>query len=399
MSRKDDIKRLLVNHSRRLQILKEQQALHGISADPKIPIEIKDIEAEIEKLQAELGTLRDGGFDEEASIDLSGLVQNSTHSELGRIQGKDQKTQVLRQLRTTLANLYPYEADARRIAQDAGLEITSLRLGDSAINDWHSILSEAEKRDKIQALVESAQEEYPANQSLSEAYQAYMAVTKIDNSAIQFPPTESSNISSQHSTPIRLIKILFLAANPRDTKPLQLDEEIRSIDQALRKTEFRDHFEILQHWAVRYSDLQELLLRHKPNIVHFSGHGSNVSEIILQDNQGNSHPLSVQALSRLFSILKGNIRCVVLNACYSEEQAQSIAQSIDLVVGMNKAIGDLAAINFATAFYQALGYGQSLQTAFELGCSMIDLANLNEQDTPQLLAKNKDTAQIVLIAI
>ena len=54
MARKDDIKKLIENHYRRLQRLREQQALEGISVDPKIVIEIEDIQASIEELQTEL---------------------------------------------------------------------------------------------------------------------------------------------------------------------------------------------------------------------------------------------------------------------------------------------------------------------------------------------------------
>jgi len=191
------------------------------------------------------------------------------------------------------------------------------------------------------------------------------------------------------------IKIFFLAANPEDTNPLRLDEEMRGIDQALRQAEFRDKFDVRQHWAIRVTDLQGYLLRHKPDIVHFSGHGSTASEIILEDNEGNSHPVSIRALSQLFSVLKGNIRCVVLNTCYSEQQAQAIAKHIDCVTGMSKAIGDAAAISFSIAFYQALAFGKDIKTAFDLGCLQIDLENLNEQDTPKLIAININPSEIV----
>ncbi len=184
-----------------------------------------------------------------------------------------------------------------------------------------------------------------------------------------------------------MIKILFLAANPTDTSRLRLDEEIRSIDQALRQTEFRDRFVLYQQWAVRVTDLQGHLLRYKPNIVHFSGHGSTSNEIILEDNNGNSHPVPPRALSQLFSVLKDDIKCILLNACFSENQAQELASNIDCVIGMSKAIGDKAAISFATAFYQALGYGRDVKTAFELGCLQIDLKNLNDQDVPKLIAE------------
>jgi len=182
-----------------------------------------------------------------------------------------------------------------------------------------------------------------------------------------------------------VIKILFLTANPLDTSSLRLNEEIHAIDHALQQAEYRDKFDIAQHWAVRSTDLQSYLLRHKPHIVHFSGHGSAASEIILEDEHGNSHPVSVQALSRLFSVLKENVRCVILNACYSESQAQAIAQHIEYVVGLSQAIREQAAISFAMAFYQALGFGKDVRTAFELGCNQIDLRNLGEQDVPKLI--------------
>ena len=146
---------------------------------------------------------------------------------------------------------------------------------------------------------------------------------------------------------VRSVKILVLATNPGKTDQLRLDQEVRQIDAALQQSRFRDSFELEQQWAVRVSDLQRLLLRYKPDIVHFSGHGSEFSEIILEDSDGNSKPVTASALSRLFSLLKDNIQCVVLNACYSEVQAEAIAQHINCVVGMSGAIGDEAAISFS----------------------------------------------------
>ncbi len=202
-------------------------------------------------------------------------------------------------------------------------------------------------------------------------------------------------MATQNTAPS--IKILFLAANPEDTLPLRIDQEIRAIKQTLLQTEFRDKFDLEYEPAVRASDLQGLLQHHKPHIVHFSGHGSSANEIILEDDLGGSHKISEQALSQLFAVLKDNIRCVVLNACYSATQARAIAQHIDCVVGMSQAIGDEAATRFSVAFYQALGYGKNVQTAFELGCLQIHLENLKEQDTPKLLALKTNPQEIIFV--
>lgn len=190
-----------------------------------------------------------------------------------------------------------------------------------------------------------------------------------------------------HSTePLQPIKVLFLAANPLDTTPLSTAQEVRSIDQALRNAQFRDYFDLQQQTAVRIGDLQSHLLRYQPDIVHFSGHGSATSELLLEDAHGYAKPVAQQTLVTLFALLKDNIRCVVLNACFSHSQATAIAHHIDWVLGMSNAIGDEAAIAFSMAFYQALGYGRSVKTAFELGKVQIDLEGLNEQDIPVLLA-------------
>lgn len=195
----------------------------------------------------------------------------------------------------------------------------------------------------------------------------------------------------------RAIRILFLAANPKDTPALRLDEEIRGIEGALRGADFRDRFDIKQQWAVRVSDVQDHLLRYRPDIVHFSGHGNSTSEIMLEGATGNSQAVPARALSQVFSVLKDNIRCVVLNACYSHQQALAIAEHIDCVIGMSQAVGDVAAVSFATAFYQALGYGRTIRTAFDLGCVHIDMQGLDEQHTPQLLATVADPAKIVFV--
>ena len=76
---------------------------------------------------------------------------------------------------------------------------------------------------------------------------------------------------------------------------------------------------------------------------------------------------------------------MVLNACYSEVQAEAISQHINHVIGMNRAIGDKAAINFAVAFYDALAAGEDVEFAFELGCSQ--LIGLKENQTPVLKTK------------
>jgi hypothetical protein len=180
------------------------------------------------------------------------------------------------------------------------------------------------------------------------------------------------------------IRVLFLAANPTDTGPLRLGQEVREIDEKLEVGTLRESFELIQHHALRVSDLQKVLLKHQPHIVHFSGHGSTTEEIVLEDNAGKSQPVSRQALATLFRILRDKVRIVVLNSCYSKAQAEAIKETIDYTLGNNKAVGDQAAITFAAAFYRALAFGRSVREAFELARVELDLFNIPASDTTEL---------------
>jgi len=92
------------------------------------------------------------------------------------------------------------------------------------------------------------------------------------------------------------IKVLFLAANPLSSTSLALDEEIRAIDEKIRAAEFRETLELVRALATRPEDLQSILLRHQPHIVHFSGHGTTNAELILSDHNGQPVPVSKNAL-------------------------------------------------------------------------------------------------------
>ncbi|MCJ7426021.1 MAG: CHAT domain-containing protein [Dehalococcoidales bacterium] len=193
-----------------------------------------------------------------------------------------------------------------------------------------------------------------------------------------------------------MITILFLAGNPPGTERIAFDEEIREIDSRLRSSEYRDLFVIKSHLAVRLSDLQELLLRHKPNIVHFSSHGSTSNEIILQNDAGIECAVPAEALSALFSKFSEHIQFVVLNSCYSQTQAEAIARHIACVIGMSGTITDTSAISFSSAFYQALGYGKDVKSAYDLACNQIQINGLGEHEIPVLLCQKMDPSSIKL---
>ncbi len=80
---------------------------------------------------------------------------------------------VLSQLRNSLATLYPDEVSIRRIVHDSGLLPERIAFSGPAVNAWHSVLAEASKIGRIDAIVQAAMMEYSNNRELQVAYKAY----------------------------------------------------------------------------------------------------------------------------------------------------------------------------------------------------------------------------------
>lgn len=186
-----------------------------------------------------------------------------------------------------------------------------------------------------------------------------------------------------------MISILFLAADPSGSSAdrLHLDRELREIQEKLRLANLRELFKLEVKMAVRPSDLSQALLDFSPEFVHFSGHGTESGNLLIEDEAGRIQPIDPETLAETFELVSEHVKCVILNACHSEAQAQAIARSIDYVIGMNKAIGDDAAIWFSVGFYQALGAGRSIEKAYRFGCNQIRLQGIPENLTPVLIRK------------
>jgi hypothetical protein len=198
-------------------------------------------------------------------------------------------------------------------------------------------------------------------------------------------------------TEAQKVRVLFLGANPQDTMPLRLDEEVRAIDRALSTATLGNRFELMQKWAVRVGEIQEHMLRAKPHVLHFSGHGSRDRSIALQGDDGRSRPVAAERLARLLARFNQRLRCVVLNACYSQEHGDALVEYIDCVVGMSAAVPDPVAIRFAAAFYQAAASGCSVEDSFEHARSDIELGELGGEELPVLLARRCDPAEVFLV--
>jgi hypothetical protein len=194
------------------------------------------------------------------------------------------------------------------------------------------------------------------------------------------------------------VRILLLNSDPFPETPLALDEEAREIRSRVGMAGHRDRFQITVHRILRPDDLLQAFNEFRPQIVHFSGHGSPKEELLFSDGHGGVRPISKDALTSLFRVFRGDTRVVVLNACYSDPQARAIAEHVDCTVGIPHFIADEHAIRFSAAFLGALAFGHSVQHAFDQANVALKLEGFDYSELPILITRTGvDPAQVRLV--
>ncbi|MFM7600357.1 MAG: CHAT domain-containing protein [Pseudanabaena sp.] len=205
------------------------------------------------------------------------------------------------------------------------------------------------------------------------------------------------------------VRILVVAANPLGSSPLKLDHEVKTIQEALRRSRKRDNFEVKYCLAATPSELRRALLDVEPHVLHFSGHGagdrgllfvSDESASAIYRSEGgevrsratNSNEIKfvpAKPLANLLQLCADHLECVVLNACYSDVQGDAISANIPFTIGMRDLVEDNVAIKFSQGFYDAIGAGKGYESAFKWGKVAIEFDLANNEASQILILRKK----------
>jgi hypothetical protein len=183
-------------------------------------------------------------------------------------------------------------------------------------------------------------------------------------------------------------KILLLYSNPKGTQPLKLDKEIRHIQDDLEWTQVPD-IVFASMGFVKKTDIQRKIASYKPDVVLFSGHGTENGAIVIENEKGNISIVPPTALESVFFNFKEIIKCVILNNCYSREQARAISKHIPFVIGIEGEIDDTASRLFSSKFLQSLIMGNSIKKSFDFAKTEISLIEETYEALPCLHSKNR----------
>lgn len=178
-------------------------------------------------------------------------------------------------------------------------------------------------------------------------------------------------------------KILFLSANPADQKNLALDREVKYVQvDAQGKA-----LEIVPCPHIDRNSMINMVAFQKPQIVHFSGHGSDGGLAMIDPETNKTALVDEVDLVRMFTLFKKTgVRCVVLCSCWSFNQAKVISELGIPVVGMLRKIGDEEAIQFSRDLYYLLMSNNPLDLIFDLAKEKV---NKSSRDIPSLWYQGK----------
>ncbi|MBD2148522.1 tetratricopeptide repeat protein [Pseudanabaena sp. FACHB-1277] len=205
------------------------------------------------------------------------------------------------------------------------------------------------------------------------------------------------------------VRILVVAANPLGSSPLKLDHEVKTIQEALRRSRKRDNFVVEYRLAATPSELRRALLDVEPHVVHFSGHGAGDRGLLFVSDESASAIyrseggevrsratdsneikfVPAKPLANLLQLCDDHLECVVLNACYSDVQGDAISANIPFTIGMRDVVKDNVAIKFSQGFYDAIGAGKGYESALKCGKVAIEFDLANDQASQILVLRKK----------
>lgn len=168
------------------------------------------------------------------------------------------------------------------------------------------------------------------------------------------------------------VNISFLMANPGDQPKLELTREVELIRDHLRTIGATHRARLAVINKVSVERLPSLIIDGVPKILHFSGHGEVDGGVILEYSNGASTVVSISLIQSILSEAGDSVFGVFLNCCYSSKIVKDILCYVDWAIGMEEAVPDDLAIEFARAFYGSFVLTGSAQSAFNISCAAIN---------------------------
>ncbi len=173
--------------------------------------------------------------------------------------------------------------------------------------------------------------------------------------AMDLPASASPTKPRRPFTEANPAAILVLTANAsaRATH-LQLEQEMRTIDDALQCARFREHYTLRMCPAVTFARVIRALDDHEPDVLHIGSHGAPSGSLVLEAPDGGEHHIEPAHVAELLALLPTRPRLVTFAACHSTALARAAARYADHAIGFEGPLHDDTALLYSATLYERL---------------------------------------------
>jgi CHAT domain len=185
------------------------------------------------------------------------------------------------------------------------------------------------------------------------------------------------------------MKVLYIASNPSEASEVDLAREITEL-QRRASIASGEPVTFIFLPAIAFERLPLELHHHRPDIVHFSGHGDK-AQLHFSNESGALVPVTGKMLSEFFNY-ENPPKLVYLNACDSANLAKELKKVIPIAIGTTAPITNRAAWASAVVFYDRLLMGMSVQNAYEAGNQMIQCLQQKSASSSLYCGKGVDAS-------
>lgn len=167
-------------------------------------------------------------------------------------------------------------------------------------------------------------------------------------------------------------KVLFIYSNPNEKYNLGFEKEVQEIRNALAKGKNGSSFGLIVEASVNFEDIEGLVERYNPVIVHFciwSLKNNGQGLFLFEGTQGSEVQVSLEEFRGSFENIKkinDSIETVVLNTCFSQKYGEEISSQVDYVIAMNDLVEDeYFPFEFSRLFYTNIFNGIDVYNSFQ----------------------------------
>lgn len=185
------------------------------------------------------------------------------------------------------------------------------------------------------------------------------------------PARQARRLELEAPVDERRLRLLVAAATPAAASRTQAGLDLARIRARVDRLGLADRVEVIDRREVDAADLGADLLRHRPHILHFSGHGCAQDGIMLEGMGKETTTMDAGALRQMFEHLPVRPHLLVLNGCRSGAQAEALEEAVDSCIGHESHSDDRRSVEFADTLYLNLLQGRSVTQSFEQARSAV----------------------------